>query len=50
VLDRRLADHEFVAGADYTIADVAIWPWYARLAKGWLYDAAEFFSVQDYVT
>ena len=48
VLDRRLADNEFVAGADYTIADMAIWPWYGGLVKGWLYDAAEFLSVKDY--
>jgi GST-like protein len=49
VLDRRLADNEFVAGTDYSIADMAIWPWYGGLVKGWLYDAAEFLSVQDYV-
>jgi GSH-dependent disulfide-bond oxidoreductase len=48
VLDRRLADNEFVAGDDYTIADMAIWPWYGGLVKGWLYDAAELLSVQDY--
>jgi GST-like protein len=48
VLDRRLGDHEFVAGSDYTIADMAIWPWYGGLVKGWLYGAAEFLSVQDY--
>lgn len=48
VLDRRLADNEFVAGSDYTIADMAIWPWYGGLVKGWLYDAAEFLSVSDY--
>jgi GST-like protein len=48
VLDRRLADNEFVAGDDYTIADMAIWPWYGGLVKGWLYGAAEFLSVQDY--
>ncbi len=51
VLDRRLADNEFVAGADYTIADMAIWPWYGGLVKGWQYGAdgaAEFLSVQDY--
>jgi GST-like protein len=48
VLDRQLADNEFVAGADYTIADMAIWPWYGGLVKGWQYEAAEFLSVQDY--
>ena len=48
VLDRRLAEAEYVAGADYTIADMAIWPWYGGLAKGVLYGAAEFLQVQDY--
>jgi GST-like protein len=48
VLDRRLAQSEFVAGADYTIADMAIWPWYGALARGELYEAAEFLQVQDY--
>ncbi len=48
VLDRRLAETEHVAGGDYTIADMAIWPWYGGLAKGWLYGAAEFLQVQDY--
>ena len=48
VLDRRLAESAFIAGPDYTIADMAIWPWYGGLAKGWLYEAAEFLSVQDY--
>jgi len=48
VLERRLAESEYVAGADYTIADMAIWPWYGGLAKGWIYDAAEFLQVQDY--
>ncbi len=48
VLDRRLADNEFVAGDVYTIADMAIWPWYGGLVKGWLYDAAEFLSAGDY--
>src|SRR5471030_493316 len=48
VLDRRLSESEFLAGGDYTIADIAIWPWYGGLAKGWAYGAAEFLSVQDY--
>jgi GST-like protein len=48
VLDRRLAETEYVAGGDYTVADMAIWPWYGALAKGWLYGAAEFLRVQDY--
>ncbi|MGD9845055.1 MAG: glutathione-dependent disulfide-bond oxidoreductase [Variibacter sp.] len=49
VLDRRLADNEFVAGREYTIADMAIWPWYGGLVKGWLYgESATFLSVKDY--
>ena len=48
VLDRRLAESEFLAGADYTIADIAVWPWYGGLVQGWLYGAAEFLAVQDY--
>jgi GSH-dependent disulfide-bond oxidoreductase len=48
VLDRRLADHQYIAGDQYTIADMAIFPWYGGLVKGWAYDAAEFLSVQDY--
>jgi GSH-dependent disulfide-bond oxidoreductase len=48
VLDKRLADSEYLAGSELTIADIAVWPWYGGLVKGWLYEAAEFLSVQDY--
>jgi GST-like protein len=48
VLERRLADNEYLAGDVYTIADMAVWPWYGGLAKGLLYGAGEFLSVQDY--
>ena len=48
VLDHRLAHSEYIAGGTYTIADMAIFPWYGWLAKGWLYGAAEFLNVQDY--
>src|ERR1700757_3549959 len=48
VLERRLAESEYIAGSIYTIADIAIFPWYGALAKGALYGAAEFLSVQDY--
>jgi GST-like protein len=48
VLDRRLAESEYVAGADYTIADMAIWPWYGALVRGELYEAAEFLQVAEY--
>src|SRR5438270_7279030 len=45
VLDRRLAEAEYLAGGEYTIADMAIWPWYGGLAKGVLYEAGEFLQV-----
>ena len=48
VLDRRLAETPYIAGEAYTIADIAIWPWYGALAKGQLYEAGEFLQVQDY--
>jgi GST-like protein len=49
VLDRRLAEHEYVAGAEYTIADIAIWPWYGALALGRSYERAdEFLAVHEY--
>ena len=48
VLDRRLAETAYLAGGEYTIADIAVWPWYGGLVKGWLYGAAEFLDVQSY--
>jgi GST-like protein len=48
VLDKQLANNTFVAGEEYTIADMAIWPWYGNLVLGKLYDAAEFLQVQSY--
>ena len=48
VMERRLAITEYLAGQDYTIADIAVFPWYGGLVKGWQYNAAEFLSVQDY--
>jgi GST-like protein len=49
VLERRLAESEFLAGPDYTIADMAVFPWYGGLAKGWLYgDSATFLAVHEY--
>ncbi|OFA07374.1 glutathione-dependent disulfide-bond oxidoreductase [Duganella phyllosphaerae] len=48
VLDRQLARHRYVAGDEYTIADMAIWPWYGSMVLGQLYNAAEFLSVHEY--
>ena len=48
VLDRQLAEHRFLAGDDYSIADMAAWPWYGLLVKGELYEAGEFLSVHEY--
>ena len=48
VLDRRLAESPYLAGDAYTIADIAVWPWYGQLAKGEVYGAGEFLQVQDY--
>ncbi len=48
VLDRRLSQSEYLAGPDYTIADMAVWPWYGGLAQGRLYGAGEFLQVQEY--
>ncbi|NWG45956.1 MAG: glutathione-dependent disulfide-bond oxidoreductase [Alphaproteobacteria bacterium] len=48
VLNRHLSEHEFMTGGEYTIADMAIWPWYGGLANGLLYGAGEFLSVHEY--
>jgi GSH-dependent disulfide-bond oxidoreductase len=48
VLDRQLADNEYMAGSEYTIADISIWPWYGALAKGLIYGAGEFLQVDSY--
>ena len=48
VLDRRLADNQYLSGEDYSIADMAVWPWYGALAKGLLYSGGEFLSVHEY--
>ena len=48
VLDRRLAESRYLAGDEYTIADMAVWPWYGTLAKGQLYESGEFLQVSEY--
>jgi GST-like protein len=48
VLNRHLADNEYLAGADYTIADMATWAWYGGMAKGQLYGGGEFLAVHEY--
>ena len=48
VLEHRLSEHRYIAGAEYSIADMAIFPWYGGLVMGWLYGAAEFLSVHEY--
>jgi GST-like protein len=48
VLDRRLAETEYLAGDEYTIADMAVWPWYGGTVKGLMYGAGEFLSVHEY--
>jgi len=48
VLDRHLAENEYMAGDEYSIADMGIWPWYGALVKGLVYEAGEFLQVQDY--
>jgi GSH-dependent disulfide-bond oxidoreductase len=48
VLDKRLATTEYLAGGAYTVADIAVWPWYGGLARGQLYKAGEFLSVHEY--
>lgn len=48
VLDKQLAQHTFVAGDEYTIADMAIWPWYGNVVLGNVYDAAEFLDASSY--
>ncbi|MBP7132808.1 MAG: glutathione-dependent disulfide-bond oxidoreductase [Aquabacterium sp.] len=49
VLNRHLAEYRYMVGDEYTISDMAIWPWYGALSKGQLYEAGEFLQVQDYV-
>ncbi len=48
MLNRHLADNRFMCGTEYTIADMAIWPWYGALVKGLVYEAGEFLAVHEY--
>lgn len=48
VLDNQLRDNEYICGSDYTVADMAIWPWYGCVALGGVYNAAEFLDAQAY--
>ncbi len=48
VLDKHLANNEYLSGSEYTVADIAVFPWYGGLVKGWLYGAGEFLSVHEY--
>jgi GST-like protein len=48
VLNRRLAESPYIAGEEYTVADIAIWPWYGATAKGLTYEAGEFLNVAEY--
>ena len=48
VLDRHLADHTYLAGEEYSIADMAVWPWYGAMALGRLYGAGTLLSVHEY--
>ncbi|GJB83871.1 thiol:disulfide oxidoreductase [Aeromonas caviae] len=48
VLDRRLAESRYLGGEEYSIADIAVWPWYGQLVRGNLYGAAEFLAVDEY--
>ena len=48
MLDKQLAQHKFIAGDEYTIADMAIWPWFGNVVLGGVYDAAEFLDAGSY--
>ena len=48
VLDKRLADNQYLCGDEYTIADIAVWPWYGQVALNVVYEAAEFLQVDEY--